>query len=283
MFPGAASSAATTSYPGDAPAGAGALRQPDAATTANPNTEWTTARFDMVPPLVGSNRQVNATVNSGAGCCRQAEMLELTLLLLGETGAHGRWKPGIGDPTPLGWATVAAYFICAVLGYLALRRARTGPDANGRLAVAWALLMAMMVVLGINKQLDLQSWFTEVARDLALAQGWYERREGVQRAFIYVIASLGVVASLGFAWLLRRELPRIGFAVLGTVFIVVFVLLRASSFHHIDVFLGEGPGGIRMNWILELGGICFVGLNAAWFAFRRRSHGAPDEPVRLVE
>ena len=30
-----------------------------------------------------------------------------------------------------------------------------------------------MLLLGINKQLDLQSLFTEVMRDMAHAQGWY--------------------------------------------------------------------------------------------------------------
>ena len=25
----------------------------------------------------------------------------------------GRWKPGIGDPTVMGWVTVAAYFVTA--------------------------------------------------------------------------------------------------------------------------------------------------------------------------
>ena len=34
-------------------------------------------------------------------------------LLLAETVADG-WRPGIGDPTALGWITVAAYLLGAV-------------------------------------------------------------------------------------------------------------------------------------------------------------------------
>jgi hypothetical protein len=42
--------------------------------------------------------------------------------------------------------------------------------------------------LTINKQLDLQSAWTEIGRLIAIGEGWYGRREVVQLYFIIVVA-----------------------------------------------------------------------------------------------
>ena len=49
----------------------------------------------------------------------------------------------------------------------------------------------LVCALGVNKQLDLQTLFTQLARDLAMAQGWYEERRRYQVAFIIAIGLLG--------------------------------------------------------------------------------------------
>jgi hypothetical protein len=41
--------------------------------------------------------------------------------------------------------------------------------------------------------------------------------------------------------------------------LLTFIVVRAISFHHVDVFLKSGIAGLRMNWLLELGGISLVG------------------------
>ena len=41
-----------------------------------------------------------------------------------------------------------------------------------------------------------------------------------------------------------------------------FVVIRAASFHHVDAFLASRLGGLRWNWILELGGILIVAVGA---------------------
>ena len=80
----------------------------------------------------------------------------------------GRWHPGIGDPTPIGWLTVIAYGTAALLCFRCQFKSEPGTPKQ-----FWVLLGLVMTVLSINKQLDLQTWFTEVARDMALEQGWY--------------------------------------------------------------------------------------------------------------
>lgn len=129
----------------------------------------------------------------------------------------------------------------------------------------WLLLGGFLLLLGINKQLDLQSLFTQIGRDLALAQGWYNQRTRVQFIFI------GALAFIGFASLLLgiRWLRHAGFAVKlalgGCTFLFGFVLLRASSFHHMDTIIGVTLGGARLNWVFELGslGIIFIAATMA--------------------
>jgi hypothetical protein len=53
----------------------------------------------------------------------------------------------------------------------------------------------------------------------------------------------------------------------GLAFLLAFVLMRASSFHHVDVFLASAAMGLHWNWILELSGIGAV-TAGAWLEWR---------------
>jgi hypothetical protein len=128
------------------------------------------------------------------------------------------------------------------------------------LVLFWLLVLCAMVLLGINKQLDLQSWFTQVGRDLATAQGWYQERHSVQTTFIAALVLAGLIGMTAMALWLRWVFGRVAGAVLGLGFLVTFVAVRAASFHHIDRWLGYGV--VRLNWVLELGGIALVALSA---------------------
>ena len=190
-------------------------------------------------------------------------------------GADGRWHPGIGDPTIGGWITVAGYFGAAILAYRALRlhhREQTpSTSINQRTLVRfWLIVLCAMALLGVNKQLDLQSWFTEVGRDLATAQGWYQERRSVQAFFIAALVVGGLTGMAAIALLLRRVIGLVTGAVLGLGFLVTFVAVRAASFHHIDRWLGYGV--VRVNWVLELSGIALIAISP-WrqTPYRKRS------------
>lgn len=177
-----------------------------------------------------------------------------------ESGWVGHWTPGIGDPTPMGWATVAAYAAVAGLCAVAARRERASSDR--RALPFWVGLAVLYVALGVNKQLDLQSLVTELGRINAQAFGWYERRAEVQVWFVGAVALSGVGAlallSLTAPW---RSWAR-AIASLGTVSLLVFIVIRASSFHHVDRWLGDRVLGLRWNWLLELSGIALTSVGA---------------------
>jgi hypothetical protein len=182
------------------------------------------------------------------------------------------WRLGIGDPTPIGWATVAAYFAaawgCARAGW---REPHHDGSPRAKHSTFWLALAALMLALGINKQLDLQTLVTQVGRRIIVSSGLYAQRRVYQKWFIVAVAlaCLGLLTTL--LGLCRRSLGRRWPALVGMVFILGFVAIRASSFHHIDAFLAARLGGLKWNWVLELGGIGLVAIGA----FRV---GRPESP-----
>jgi hypothetical protein len=166
------------------------------------------------------------------------------------------WSPGIGDPTPTGWLTVVGYLAACALAW----RAASRDPGN---APAWRGIALFCALLALNKQLDLQSLLTAVARENAVAHGWYERRRAVQAAFILALGAGSSAAALGLLWLARGRGAALRGAACGVTFLFLFVSVRAASFHHMDAFLRVSLFAVTMNHALEIGGIALIGLAAA--------------------
>jgi hypothetical protein len=214
----------------------------------------------------------------------RALALTLALAVAPATPGHGwvgTWSPGIGDPTVVGWITVVAYLWTAWRCHQVGRRLGAA-KANRREIRVWSWLAVLFLALGINKQLDLQSALTEWGRMLARSGGWYAERGHVQREFIALVAAGGLVAIAVGLWVARRTSRAARLAIAGALVVVTFVVIRAASFHHVDIFIRSTVAGLKMNWILELSGILLV-LLATFQANRievRAPRGAERRPGR---
>lgn len=178
----------------------------------------------------------------------------------------------MGDPTPLGWMITIAYGATAICCWRAARltpnTSRRGSHASGRnaqpaIARLWTALAAVLVLLGLNKQLDLQTILTAVVRDAAKQQGWYADRRPVQIAA--VVGSLVLVAVIGalVARALRGELRRLWPAVAGVAVLGAYAAMRTTSLHELDVFMVGGP--LPMKWWGELLGLALIAFASfAW-------------------
>lgn len=182
-------------------------------------------------------------------------------------GLIGNWSPGIGDPSLGGWLTVLLYAVAAGLTWGLLRQGtKLTFQRNPNERWFWRMLFAGLIVLGVNKQLDLQSALTEVGRILAHRQGWYNDRRQFQIAFIAGFAIMGVTlfaAAVNMTW---GAPAATRYALVGSTGLVLFVVIRAASFHHIDELLGRSFGGVRINWLLEMGSLLVI-MGSTW---RRR-------------
>ncbi len=180
------------------------------------------------------------------------------------------WQPQIGDPTFAGWFTVFSYFLAAFLACRVYRELPKLHHSYPKQRLFWLIIGLLSLILGFNKQLDLQSLLTAIGKYYAHQQGWYERRRLIQGAFIGMILILGI----GFiAWGMRffkGILIHNWLAFTGIVFLIVFILIRASSFHHMDQLIGFRFMELKLNWILELTGIYSIVFNALWILRSKR-------------
>jgi hypothetical protein len=180
-----------------------------------------------------------------------------------------RWF--VHDQGPLAWFVVAGYLIAA---FLALRAVSA---TNGREGGFWLATGIVMVLLGINKQLDLQSDLTDFARAAAHSEGWYSWRRDVQGLFLLLMAlGTAAIAMLLWRWLRDCSLSA-KVAAMGLVILLAFIFLRAASFHHIDYWVTIPVAGMRSGWWLELLGIAVISWAAATYRSRREGPAAASD------
>ncbi|MEQ8202545.1 MAG: hypothetical protein ABRQ31_02040 [Smithellaceae bacterium] len=169
----------------------------------------------------------------------------------------GAWKPGIGDPSFMGWFTVFSYYLVASLCLLKMISRALLPGKKAWLF--WAFMCLIMIVLGIIKQYNMLSAVTEMWRLIARHGGWMEQRWIFQVGAMILFFVISVIFS---TFLYRRSLQFFSvqekIAAFGLVYLVLFVGLRAISLHQLGTVLGWEIWGVRINWIAELFGIYWI-------------------------
>ena len=172
----------------------------------------------------------------------------------------------MGDPTAAGWAITIAYFIVTLLCWRAGLKEKTinvniqKPERH----LLWFGLSILLLVLGINKQLDLQTLLTALGREIAQENGLYESRREIQLIFVILFALFCFSSFVALSWWLRGCWRRYWIALLGVALLVSFVVIRAASFHHVDYLVRKSSiiGPFSMKYIVELGGILIVVFGA---------------------
>ena len=182
-----------------------------------------------------------------------------------------QWQPHIGDPTLFGWLTVLAYLLAALACAICAWRADEifGDEHVWQHRLIWGVMAAGLLFLGMNKQLDLQSWFTAVIKAIAWEKGLYDLGRRAQVYFIAGMALISVVIFGLIAWMFRHVWRHYWLLLLGLVFIARFIIVRAAGFYGVALpRLSQFTGGFRITWMLEIAGALVIGL-AAYLNIRR--------------
>ena len=211
-------------------------------------------------------------------------------LLAAASDSAGRTL-GCHDAYVAGWVIFLAYFLAAAACFFAMhvsmvgarmaanykgneRRKSCRKKAYRASVLFWAMLGLLMLFLGVNKQIDMQTWLTEFGREIAREQGWYEERREIQMWFVAAVAAIGTLAMTFALAKTRQLLPRHVLAFLGVIVLGCFIMLRTSSFHDVTAFLRKDLLGIQANWVLELTGIGLIGfcavMNSWWYRLKLR-------------
>jgi hypothetical protein len=212
------------------------------------------------------------------------------------TAHPGRWHLGIAGLRAGDWVIVGAYaaaFVLAVVAACVAGRAAT--DLAGHAAAeahtqrvlrrVWVGVAVVLLALGINRQLDVQTWLIQTLRRHAYEGGWYDRRREYQAAVIGAILVAALVVGAVLAVVLRRVLRRIALVMAGLVGLTAFVGIRAISFHDVDHLLAVHRGA---GDAIELGGIVVVVVaTLIWWRRERqilgRAMASPPPPASLRE
>lgn len=204
----------------------------------------------------------------------------------------------VNDPYAASWVIFFSYFAVAILcarafrvSWIGSRMAAEypGPDRrrdDRRAAykasfLFWGLMIAVFILLGINKQIDLQTWITIVGREIAYKQGWYEQRGTVQTIVVLFMAVAGLATVAILLRSTRDLLPRHTLAFYGLSLTAIYMTVRATSIHDVEEAMGIQILGLRIAWYLEMSGIVCVGACAVmnyWWHGKSEQPSTDEEP-----
>ncbi len=187
------------------------------------------------------------------------------------------WQASIAHADMADWVTVAAYLLGACLSARASWHAwlQRLPHETW----FWRLTAVLLLFLAINELLDLQTLLTMIGRAHAKAHGWYPQHRKIQYIFVIALALGAFVTGAVILWLTRQMHAGIRLALAGLLFIGLFILFRAASFHHLDDILGRGATEFPMGSIQEIAGILIVAAAALLYSNGR---GVPKHKRRSL-
>lgn len=199
------------------------------------------------------------------------------------------WKPGFGDNDWLGWTITAAYFLVSLLCVAAFRDEVRSFRVVRRLQrpAFWLILTALLVLLGINKQLDLQTWVQSTGDHLVQSEGLESHRLGLKVLSLLTLGLAGLGITLAMLLYIGRQWRLYLLAFVGLLYLGVFIVLRAASSIS---FLGEINEKYyeSIHLLLELCGILMIGISAARAVYREtrrfksRTTRPPSDPRPLA-
>lgn len=163
--------------------------------------------------------------------------------------------------------TVSAYLFAAFLSARGAKFARLMREPKE--SMFWRLTAMLLVLLGFNEVLDLQTLLTAFGREHAKANGWYGDHRAVQYVFVLSLGAAVAIALATVLWLTKGMNSAVRLAIAGLSSIALFVLLRAATFHHLADVLGSET--LAHNWdsVPEMVGIVAVGVAAGLYGRKR--------------
>lgn len=171
------------------------------------------------------------------------------------------WRLSAGDPTWIGWATTIAYLAGAAACWRAGHSTVGQPETAEGSDRPWLALALLLLGLGLNKQLDLQTPFLAILRNLTSGLGW-RRQSRIIDSILTGSAVLALLLLTGIVLRWRRFMVKHPLVPAGMALSALYVLVRIAHFGHVDESLGRRTTGQRIGVYVEFLGAALLALGA---------------------
>lgn len=168
--------------------------------------------------------------------------------------SQNAWSITVGDPTMIGWITVLVYFAATAR---CLLKAFSSKQFGGNYQF-WLYLAVFLLFLGVNKQLDLQTWFEQTMKALAEQHGWYQHRALLQKVFIAFLGLGMLTILISFRLYLANTWRNYKLTWIGIVLLCLFILVRAAAFNRLDLLINHDILGLNVTEVLEVVSILLI-------------------------
>ena len=160
----------------------------------------------------------------------------------------------IGDPTFAGWLIFFVYLAVVYRCYLQYVKVKFGfLDHN-----FWLVIGLFLLLLCINKQLDLQTVFEASMKELAQSHGWYAQRKMMQVTFVALLSISLLTGLVVLRSVLAKACRQHKAVCLGVLLLCVFIVLRAAAFNHLSFLNTHTYWGFNAHSLLELSALCVM-------------------------
>ena len=173
------------------------------------------------------------------------------------------WRGHFGDSGLLSWVITAAYLVaaalCARCALAARRYATDHPDSER--PGPWFALAGGLLLLGLNKQLDLQILVRELGIAFVAFLGLDKHRRWVGRLFVLVLGIYLLRVLATAAKKVRGHTRGHGLLLTGLALLATFAVVRAGTYvPGLKQFNVEYKDALHL--VFELGGVVLVGFSA---------------------
>ena len=153
-----------------------------------------------------------------------------------------------GDATRIGYGLTVLYVLATGLF---LRALLSRGDWLPRERLIWLICTLLLVLMTLNKQLDLQRTVIWAGRCLANKEGWIDQSFDVEMKYGHMVLLAVVALTIGLGWLCRTVLQANGPLFLGMVLLLGFITLQIARFDQLLGATGHLFPTYRLHRILE--------------------------------
>lgn len=173
-------------------------------------------------------------------------------------GILSTWLSRLGDPDAVDWTITLGYLTIAWLNLRVARRTCGTQMHIARERRCWRVFAIIMLLLGVNKQLDLQLLALLIGRRFAQALGAYPYHRVIQAVAVGIIIVLAIAAAVLIMRRLHGTSRPLRSAGAGVAMLLGYIAARSLSFTHLDDLLGIWVVNIHLYWALEIFAQCCI-------------------------